>query len=92
MIKSWKHKGLRTFFEIGKKSGINSAHAKKIKIILQLLNAANAPERLNLPGMNFHKLKADLTGYFAVTVRANWRIIYKFEGEDAILVDYLDYH
>ena len=92
MIKSWKHKGLKTFFETGKTSGINSAHAKKIKIILQLLNAANAPERLNLPGMNFHKLKADLVGYFAVTVRANWRIIYKFEGEDAILVDYLDYH
>ena len=92
MIKSWKHKGLKTFFETGKTSGIDSAHAKKIKIILQLLNAANAPERLDLPGMRFHKLKGDLNGYFSVTVRANWRIIFKFDNEDVILVDYLDYH
>lgn len=92
MIKSWKHKGLKAFYETGKTSGIINAHAKKLKVILQLLNAADKPERLNLPGMRFHSLKGDKKGYFSVTVRANWRVIYKFEGEDAILVDYLDYH
>ena len=92
MIKSWKHKGLKTFFDTGKTSGIINAHAKKLKVILQLLNAANKPERLDLSGMRFHPLKGDKKGYFSVTVRANWRVIYKFECEDAILVDYLDYH
>jgi len=92
MIKSWKHKGLKAFYETGKTSGIINAHAKKLKVILQLLNAADKPERLNLPGMRFHSLKGDKKGYFSVTVRANWRVIYKFEAEDAILVDYLDYH
>lgn len=47
---------------------------------------------MNTPGMAFHPLKGNLKGYFAVTVRSNWRIIFKFEGEDAILVNYLDYH
>ena len=92
MIKSWKHKGVKAFFKTGKTAGIINQHAKKLKVILQLLNAANMPERLDLPGMCFHPLKGNLQGYFSVTVRANWRIIFKFEGEDAILVDYLDYH
>lgn len=92
MIKSWKHKGIRTFFETGKTSGIITQHAKKLKIILQLLNAANAPERMDLPGMRFHALKGKLKGHFSVTVNANWRVIFKFDGEDAALVDYLDYH
>lgn len=92
MIKSWKHKGLEVFFKTGKSIGILNNHAKKLKIILQLLNAADKAERLDLPGMRFHKLKGDKKGYFSVTVSANWRVIYKFVGEDAILVDYLDYH
>lgn len=92
MIKSWKHKGLRKFFETGSAAGIQPAHTKRLKIILQSLNAAIKPEDMNLPGMAFHKLLGDLSGYFAVTVRSNWRIIFKFEGKDAILVNYLDYH
>lgn len=92
MIASWKHKGLKAFFETGNAAGILHIHSKRLKIILQLLHAANAPQRLNLPGMRFHKLEGDLKGYFSVTVQANWRIIFKFENEDAILVNYLDYH
>ena len=56
MIKSWKHKGLKQFFETGKKSGIQAAHEKRLKIILQRLSAAIAAEDMNTPGMNFHKL------------------------------------
>ena len=92
MIKSWKHSGLEVFFKTGKTVAILNNHAKKLKIILQLLNAADKPERLDFPGMRFHQLKGDKKGYFSVTVSANWRVIYKFDGEDAILVDYLDYH
>jgi len=92
MIKSWKHKGLKRFYETGKKAGIIPSHERRLKIILQMLDAAEAPERMDAPGMNFHQLKGDKKGYFAVTVRANWRVIFQFDGEDAILVGYLDYH
>lgn len=92
MIKSWKHKGLRNFFQTGSMAGIQAPHETKLKIILQRLNAAIKADDLNLPGMRFHPLKGKDKDYFSVTVNGNWRIIYKFEGNDAILVDYLDYH
>lgn len=92
MIKTWQHKGLKQFFLKGSRSGIIPEHALRLQMILQLLNAANHPKRLNLPGMRFHMLQGKLKGFFSVTVRANWRVIFKFEGEDAILVDYIDYH
>lgn len=72
--------------------GIHVDHAIRMKVILQLLNAATNPEDMNLPGMAFHRLKGNLKGYFAVTVKRNWRIIFQFEREDAVLVDYLDHH
>ena len=92
MIKSWKHKGLRNFYRFGEKSGIIPEHASRLQVILQLLDAASKPEQLNLPGLRFHKLQGQLKGFYAVNVRANWRIIFKFENEDVVLVDYLDYH
>lgn len=92
MIKSWQHKGLKLFYETGSTAKINAQHADKLHDILQVLDAATAPEEMNLPGLKFHGLKGDLKGFYAVTVRANWRLIFKFEGQDAILVDYQDYH
>ena len=92
MIISWKHKGLKKFFETGSKSGINAQHAKRLKIILQLLHAAVSFDDLNIPGMNFHSLKGKLKSFFAVSVSGNWRVIYKFINSDAADVDYIDYH
>lgn len=92
MIKTWKHKGLRIFFETGSTAGVQAAHKTRLKIILQRLNAAIKADDLDLPGMRFHALKGREKGYFSVAVNGNWRIIYKFDGNDAILVDYLDYH
>lgn len=92
MIKSWKHKGLKHFYETGSTKGIQSKHATRLKIILQRLDAAIEPSDLNLPGMQFHPLKGELNGHYAVSVNGNWRVIYKFESGHAILVDYLDYH
>ncbi len=92
MIKSWKHKGLKTFFETGSRTGIIPAHEKKLKIILQRLNAAIAPEDMNTSGMQFHKLSGGKKDFYAVSVNGNWRVIFKFDDRDAILVDYLDYH
>lgn len=76
----------------GSKAGIKPEHAKRLKIILQLLDAAEKPDDMNLPGMYFHKLHGDLKNFYSVSVNGNWRIIFKFEEENAELVDYLDYH
>lgn len=92
MIKSWRHKGLKLFFETGSTAKINSAHAKKLHDILQALDFATYPEQLNLPGLGFHKLSGDLKDLYSIKVSGNWRLIFKFEGQDAVLVDYLDYH
>jgi proteic killer suppression protein len=92
MIKSFKHKGLKLFYETGSVKGIQAKHASRLKIILQFLDSAVRPEDLNFPGMRWHPLKGELQNFYSVTVSANWRIIYKFEGQHVILVDYLDYH
>jgi len=92
MIKTWKHKGLKQFFENGNIAGIQSGHTKRLKIILQRLNAAIKPDDMNTPGMKFHKLTGKLKNFYAVAVNKNWRVIFKFDGQNAILVDYCDYH
>ena len=92
MIKTWKHKGLRLFFLKGIISGIQPKHQAKLKIILQLLDASTQPEDMDLPGLRFHKLRGKLKKHYSVTVNGNWRVILAFDGNDAILVDYLDYH
>ena len=92
MIKTWKHKGLKQFFEKGSTAGVQPSHKKRLKIILQRLNAAIRAEDMNTPGMSFHRLTGNLKGHFSVTVNKNWRVIFKFENGDALVVDYLDYH
>jgi len=92
MIKTWQHKGLKQFYDTGSKAGIKPEHAKRLKLILQFLDAATKPEDMNLPKMQFHGLSGGLAGYYTVSVNGNWRVIFQFEGQDAILVDYLDYH
>lgn len=92
MIKSWKHKGLRLFYETGNLKGIQAQHQRRLTIILQRLDAAVKPEDLNLPGMRFHSLRGDYKTYYAVSVQANWRIIFKFENGHAVSIDYVDYH
>lgn len=92
MIKTWKHKGLKQFYLAGDKSGIKPDHVKRIKMLLQLLDVAEEPKHMNLPGINFHALRGDFSGYYSIKVSSNWRIVFKFEENDVILVDYIDYH
>jgi proteic killer suppression protein len=92
MIKSWKHKGLHQFFETGSKAGIKPEHEKRLKIILQRLSAAVTATDMNTPGMRFHKLLGDLADFYSVSVSGNWRLIFRFDQEDAQDVDYIDYH
>ena len=92
MIKSFRHKGLQQFFETGSKAGIAAEHEAKLGRQLLLLNAAKAPQEMNITGWKLHPLKGELVDHWAVKVNGNWRITFTFEGEDAILVDYQDYH
>ena len=92
MIKSFKHKGLKLFFERGKTSGVMPEHAERLRLILGRLSAAVIPKDMALPGLRFHPLKGKLKGRYAVSVSGNWRVVFRFQGEDVVDVDYLDYH
>lgn len=92
MIRSFKHKGLARFFETGSKAGIQSAHAERLRLVLGLLNAAARAEDLALPGLRLHPLKGARKGTWAVWISGNWRITFRFDGADADVVDYEDYH
>ena len=92
MIKSFSHKGLKNFFETGSKKGIQPEHATKLERMLDRLDASTCPNDMNLPGYRLHQLKGDLREMWSVTVNGNWRMTFYFEGNDAFLVDYMDYH
>jgi proteic killer suppression protein len=92
VIRSFRHRGLEQFFTTGSKKGIQPKHAAKLSLRLAVLNEAKSPEAMNLPGYDLHPLKGDLEGHWAVKVSGNWRLTFVFEGEDAVLVDYQDYH
>ena len=92
MILSFKSKSLKRFMESGDESRIHAEHRETVRDILARLNASSTPGDMDLPGLRLHRLKQDLAGFWAVTVRANRRIISRFENGDAVDVDYLDYH
>ena len=92
MIKQFRHKGLQAFFETGKMSGIRPDHAPRLARQLRQLNDATSPREMNMPGWRLHRLSGDQAEHWSVTVNSNWRMTFVFEGEDAILVDYRDYH
>jgi proteic killer suppression protein len=92
MIRSFRHKGIEKFFRTGSKAGIQPSHAKRLFDQLSALNVATRPEEMNFPGWQFHLLSGELHGHWAVSVNGNWRLTFTFENEDAILVDYQDYH
>jgi toxin HigB-1 len=92
MIKSFRHRGLEKFFSTGSKAGIQAQHAKRLTIILGRLHASTGPLDMNLPGLKLHELTGNRKGTWSVTVSGNWRITFQFQGEDAEIVDYEDYH
>mgnify|MGYP000031035942 FL=1 len=92
MILSFWHKGLEAFFLSGKQAGIQPIHAKRLREMLTALNAAAAPEDLARPSWRLHGLSGDRAGFLAMTVQANWRLVFRFDGGNVELLDYLDYH
>ena len=92
MIESFKHKGLKRLFEKGETKGIYAEHVEKIENILAVLSRATSPGDMDLPGFRVHSLKGDLKGFYAIVVRANWRVIFRFDDGNVLDVDLIDYH
>lgn len=92
VIKTFRHKGIERFFRKGDTRGIQAQQAARIERILDLLDDASGAGQLNIPGYNLHPLKGDRKDEWAMSVSGNWRITFKFEGEDAIDVNLEDYH
>jgi len=92
MIRNFKHRGLKRLYERGDRSGIRPDLLDTVERILTVLDSATTPQSLDIPGYRLHALKGGLKGLWPVTVRANWRIIFRFEGTDVFDVELIDYH
>ena len=92
MIQSFRHKGLQRLFERDERKGIRQDQVERLRNILAVLNRARTPQDMNLEGFRLHALKGDRRGFWSVTVRANWRVIFRFEHGHAGDVDLTDYH
>lgn len=92
MIVSFIHKGLEKFYSTGKTSGIQKKHEKKLRLILSNLDQAISPDDMDLPGLYLHQLKGNRKGLWSVRVSGNWRVTFRFHGQNAEIVNYEDYH
>jgi len=92
MIKSFKHEGLKCFFEDNDKKKIFPKHAQKLKLILDSLDAATKIKDINFPGSRLHLLNPKKNKIWALDVSGNWRVIFKFIDNNVYVVDYTDYH
>lgn len=92
MIVSFRHKGLKRLYDSGDPRGLNPQHAGKIGLVLGVLDVAGTIDEIDIPSFRLHPLTGDLKGFWSVTVRANWRIIFRFEDANVFDVDLVDYH
>ena len=92
VILSFRHKGLEGLYRTGSKRGVQPAHAAKLTRILGVLDVAQSAADLAIPGFRSHELKGDLAEHWSIWVNGNWRVTFRFVGQDVELVDYQDYH
>lgn len=92
MIKSFRHRGIEKFFKSGSKAGIQAKHAEKLRRQLFALDNAASPTDMNAPGWRLHQVQGTLADHWSIDVSGNWRLTFAFEGSDATLVYYQDYH
>ena len=92
VIRSFKHRGLQRLFTGSDHRGIPAHFAARLERMLDRLDSATRADDMNLPGYKFHRLTGERKGTCAVSVTGNWRITFRFEGEDAVDVDLEDYH
>ncbi|MBH0178775.1 MAG: peptidase [Nitrospira sp.] len=89
---NFKHKGLKRLFKDGESKGVQAELREKVENILAVLNRATGPNDMDLPGFRLHPLKGDRKGFYGVTVRANWRVVFRFVEGHACDVELIDYH
>ncbi|GLR77292.1 type II toxin-antitoxin system RelE/ParE family toxin [Aliivibrio sifiae] len=92
MIKTFKHKGLKKFFETGSKAGIQAKHDRKLRMQLAAIDTATIIDDVDLPGFKLHPLKGDRDGIWSITVNGNWRVTFEFFDGNAYILNYEDYH
>lgn len=92
MITSFRHKGLRKYFESGSLAGIQTAHANRLKLQLAALDTAQTIEDMDIPGFRLHRLKGGGRGRWSIWVNGNWRVTFEFENGNAFVLDYENYH
>jgi Plasmid maintenance system killer protein len=92
VIRSFRHKELAALYRTDSKAGVQPAHAAKLRRQLAKLDTVANPQDMDIPGWRLHALEGNLAGHWSVWVNGNWRLTFAFEGQDAVLVDYRDYH
>lgn len=92
VIVSFRHNGLEAFYRTGSKRGVQAAHVKKLALILSALDRAREVTELSLPSFRLHGLKGRRAAFWSIWVNGNWRVTFRFAGEDVELLDYEDYH
>ncbi|MDF1614349.1 type II toxin-antitoxin system RelE/ParE family toxin [Desulfurivibrio dismutans] len=92
MIKSFRHKGLRRFYEAGSVAGIQPQHASRLRMQLAAFETAVTIEDMDIPGFRLHPLKGRGRGRWSIWVNGNWRLTFEFHDGNAYILDYEDYH
>ena len=92
MIQSFRHKGLRKFYESGSMAGIQPHHTDRLRVQLAALDTSTTIEDMNIPGFRLHPLKGKDKGRWSIWVNGNWRLTFEFRNGDAYVLDYEDYH
>jgi len=92
MIRSFRHKGLKKFFETGSLAGVQADHVKRLRMLLAALDTAISVQDMDVPGFRLHRLKGKAEQRWSVRVSGNWRLTFEFRDGQAHVVDYEDYH
>ena len=92
MIKSFRHKGLQRFFTTGSTAGVQTTHAKRLRMQLAALDTATVIEDMDIPGFSLHPLKGKAKGRWSILVSGNWRLTFEFKDGNAYVLNYEDYH
>lgn len=92
MIQSFRHKGLRRFYESGSLRGIQPQHANRLRMLLAALDTAQTIDDMDVPGFMLHPLKGREKGRWSIRVSGNWRITFELRAGQPYALDYEDYH
>ncbi|MCY3959805.1 MAG: type II toxin-antitoxin system RelE/ParE family toxin [Chloroflexi bacterium] len=92
MIRTIRHRGLKRLHDQGDASGLRADQRERIRVALAILDSARSPDDLAVPGFRLHQLKGRLRGFWSIRITGNWRIVFRFDGDDVFDVDFVDYH